>query len=361
MAQLPMSVTDPVADDIYSHYEAVYGDEPARGYLGASSIGKPCLRALWYGFHWAKPAKFSGRLYRLFQTGHLQEPRVISDLRGIGCTVREIDPSTGKQWSFSEPTTGHHLAGNADGRLTGVPGATKTEHVLEVKTSSDKYFKIMQRDGVEKAKPEHFAQMQLYMHWSKCTRALYFVVNKDNEEIYTERVEYQADVAQALINKATAIIDAETPPERLSNDASWFECKFCDYYGMCHGQELPAVNCRSCAYSTPVKTGNAAWTCGRYDNAEIPLEAQREGCDGHRYIPVLLERCAKPVDAEGDAVVYEMENGGRFINGNPSEFGQYISSKEIHAVADKTTLTDVRVIEIRNQMVEQFPGSRLVG
>ena len=65
-------------------------------------------------------------------------------------------------------------------RQTGLPGAEKTVHMLEVKTSSDKLFKVLQKEGVEKAKPEHFAQMQIYMKWSLdqfcadgCKRALY--------------------------------------------------------------------------------------------------------------------------------------------------------------------------------------------
>lgn len=358
MAQLPASVTDPIADAIYSHYTAVYGAEVARPYLGASSLGKTCNRQHWYNLHWAKKAQFPGRLYRVFQTGHLQEPRVYADLKGIGCNVETIDPSTGNQWSYSEPSTGGHLKGNCDGKVTGVPGAVKTKHVLEIKTSSDKYFKIMVKDGVQKAKPEHFAQMQLYMGWSKCTRALYFVVNKDNEEIYTERVEFDRAAFDALIAKANAIIDSTEPPARLSEDPTWYECKFCDYQAICHGQELPAVTCRSCAHSTPVKTGDAVWTCGKY-SAEIPIEGQRDGCDGHVYIPILLERVAKPVDTEGDAVVYEMSNGARFYNGDPDEFGHYISSKEIHATADKAALVEPRVIELRQQMIEQFPGTRL--
>lgn len=359
MPALPTSVVDPVADAIYGYYVAKYGNEPARGYLGASALGKPCSRALWYGFRWAKPANFPGRIHRLFQTGHLQEPRVVADLRGIGCVVEEVDPQTGRQWSFSEESTGHHLAGNLDGKVSGVPGAPKTKHVLEIKTSSEKQFRVMQKDGVQKAKPEHYAQMQLYMHWSKCVCALYVVVNKDTDEIYTERVKYVHDTAHALIDKAMAIIQADTPPAKISEDATWFECKFCDYHAMCHGQEVPAVTCRSCAHSTPVPTGNAAWTCGRY-GCEIPPEGQREGCDGHRYIPILLERCAKAVDFKDDAVVYEMANGAQFTNGDPDEFGEYISSREIHAVADKAALTDPRVVSLRKQLNEQFPGGRLV-
>ena len=359
MAALPTSVVDPVADAIYSHYKAVYGAEVSRPYLGASAIGKPCLRQHWYSFRWSKPADFPGRIYRVFQTGHLQEPRVYADLAGIDCTVEAIDPATGGQWSFSEESTGHHLKGNCDGFVTGIPGARKTRHVLEVKTASDKMFKIMQKSGVKQAKPEHYAQMQLYMHWGKVDRALYFVVNKDNEEIYTERVEYDKDAALALIAKAKAIIESTEPPVRLSEDPTWYQCSFCDYKSICHGSDLPDVNCRTCSHSTPTKEGNATWVCTKY-GSEIPTDGQREGCDGHVYIPILLDRVAKPVDIEGDAVVYEMSNGARFYNGDPDQFGHYISSKEIHATADKAALVEPRIVEIRQQMIDQFPGTRLV-
>lgn len=223
MAQLPESVVDPVASAIFAHYQAKHGAEPARGYLGASSIGKSCSRALWYGFRWAKPAEFTGRLYRLFQSGHLQEPRVVADLRAIGCQVYEVNPADGKQFSFSEPATGHHFRGNCDGILTGLPGAEKTVHMLEVKTSSDKLFKVLQTQGVEKAKPEHFKQMQIYMKWSQdqfgangCKRALYVCVNKNTDEIHTERLEYQSAVVQALLDKALAIVKAVEPPVGIS-------------------------------------------------------------------------------------------------------------------------------------------------
>lgn len=363
MATIPQQVTDPIAHAIYEHYKGTYGKDKQRPYLGASSIGKSCSRALWYGFRWAKAPEFSGRMFRLFQSGHLQEPRVVKDLRGIGCQVYEVDPQTGRQWSYSEESLGHHFAGNMDGQVKGVPGAPRTTHVLEIKTSSEKSFRTMQKQGVKEAKPEHFAQMQIYMHWSKLDRALYIMVNKDNDEIYTERVEYDKAFALGLITKAKAIIESPTPPAKISSDDTWFECRFCDYHSLCFSEAAPAVNCRTCAHSTPSMDGHGAWTCGRYGGAEIPQEGQREGCDGHRYIPILLENFARPVDTaeDGDAVVYETKNGGRFINGDPDDFGQYISSKEIHSVADKSSLTDVRVIELRNQLNDQFPGARLVG
>ena len=103
--------TDPVVAAIYEQYEKRGETEKARTYLGASVIGKECKRALWYSFRWAGTESFDGRMLRLFQTGHLAEPRFVADLRSIGATVWDCDPATGKQFGFS------HFGGN--GSFTG--------------------------------------------------------------------------------------------------------------------------------------------------------------------------------------------------------------------------------------------------
>jgi CRISPR/Cas system-associated exonuclease Cas4 (RecB family) len=357
MAAVPQSVVDPVADAIFASYKAKYSTEPQRPYLGASAIGKPCLRQHWYSFRWSKPAEFSGRLYRVFQSGHLQEPRIYADLAAIGCTVYDMDPATGKQWSFTEPTSGHHFKGNADGIVIGLPQAPKSPHVLEIKTASAKMFAEMQKFGVKKAKPEHYAQMQMYMKWSidvygenGCTRSIYIVVNKDNDDIYTERLEYNKDEAQAIIDKALAVITATEPPVGISQDPSWYECKFCDYHSICHGTDVPAPTCRSCAHVTPEMDGDARWSCAVHQN-DIPVPTQRTGCDTHRYIPILLAKFAKPVDMVDGGVVYEMD-GKQFSNGYPGADPTQISSAEIHACKDKVMLTDQQALQLR----EQFDG-----
>ena len=360
MALLPQSVIDPVADAIFAHYKAKYGAEAQRPYLGASAIGKPCLRQHWYSFRWSKPAEFSGRLYRVFQSGHLQEPRIYADLRAIGCTVYDMDPATGKQWTFVEPSGGGHFQGNADGIVTGLPQAPKTPHILEIKTASGKMFAEMQKFGVKKAKPEHYAQMLMYMKWSidqfkedGCRKAIYIVVNKDNDDIYTERLEFDKDEAQAVIDKALAVIGATEPPVGISNDPSWYECKFCDYHSICHGTDVPAPTCRSCAHATPEMDGKARWTCSHHGK-DLPVIKQREGCDSHRYIPILLAKFAHPVDMDGDAVVYQMDDGKQFVNGTPLVNADWINSEEIHACKDKIMLTDELALKLRKKHNGRF-------
>ena len=96
MAELPAPPT-PTLTAIYSAYEARQGDG-FREHLGASLIGKPCSRALWFDFRWVTASRFSGRILRLFETGQREEDRIVANLRSTGATVLEVDPETGRQF-----------------------------------------------------------------------------------------------------------------------------------------------------------------------------------------------------------------------------------------------------------------------
>ena len=207
--------------------------------------------------------------------------------------------------------------------------------------------------------------MQIYMKWSidqfgkdGCTRALYVCVNKNDDSIYTERIEYRPEVAQALIDKANAIIRAVEPPEGISTDSTYYECRFCDYHAICHGQAVPAPTCRSCAMATPELDGDARWSCGKH-GVDIPEAGQREGCSGHLYIPILLARTAKAVDATDVTVIYKTESGNQFTNGDPALNPAHISSAEIHAAQDKSILGAVANDQFIMDMRTQF-GGRIV-
>jgi hypothetical protein len=349
MAAIPAPINATV-QAIYQHYERTRGTEPQRPYLGASIIGKACARALWYDLRWGSNKAFNGRMLRLFESGHLQEPRVVADLRGIGCTVWDVNPRTGEQWNFTDPSCGGHFGGNCDGIVTGVPEAPKAPHLLEVKTHGAKSFALLVRDGVAMAKPQHYAQMQIYMHWTVqmwgdagCQRALYVAVNKDTDEIHTERIKYSQADAVALVEKAKSIIFSAEPPSRMSNDPTWYECKWCDHHAICHGQAVPPPHCRSCAHATP-EPKDGEWSCGKH-RLTIKVEHQRQGCEQHRYIPALLERFAQPVDEQEGNVTYQHKADGTFINGEAPGY----SSAEIHACTDKVMLADAQVQELRSQ------------
>ena len=290
---------------IYSAYEDGR-NEGFREHLGASLIGKPCERALWYDFRWVTAAQHSGRILRLFQTGHLEEERLVRDLRASGATVLEVDPETGRQ--FKVEALSGHFGGSLDGLAVGLRESPRTWHVLEFKTHSAKSYAQLVAKGVAASKPQHAAQMQIYMHLMGLTRAFYLAVCKDTDALYAERIEADPAEAERLLAKASRIIDAPRPPSRISEDPAWFECRMCSHRAVCHEGAMAAVNCRTCLHSTPVEGG---WHCARHDRMR-DYGQQLNGCRDHLFIPDLVD--GEVIDATENFVVYRMKDGTDWVN-----------------------------------------------
>lgn len=265
-----------------------------RLHLGASVIGRQCERQLWYSFRWARTVRHEGKLLRIFARGQLEEARITADLRRAGMTVMDVDPDSGRQWTVRD--AGGHFGGSMDGVVLGVPEAPATWHLLEYKTHNAKSFAELGKKGVAAAKPEHYAQMQVYMHLSGLTRALYIAVNKDDEDIFCERIRHDAAEAIRLVEKARRIVEADTPPSRLSADPSFYLCRWCDYRDLCHGDELPERNCRTCMHSWAA--GDGTWKCQQ----ERDMGDGRAALPCHRFIPPLVPR--EQVDVRDDTIVY---------------------------------------------------------
>lgn len=332
---------------IYAHYEKQAGNG-FRVHLGASIIGKSCLRALWYDFRWCTIKKYPGQLHRLFETGHLAEHRFAENLRAIGVQIHTIDAKTGQQFRVS--ACDGHFGGSLDGIGQGFPEAPKTPHVVEMKTHSEKSFKDLQKKKVKESKPMHYAQMQVYMHLSGLTRAFYVAVNKNTDELYGERVEYDQPFAEAELNKAANVIASTVPLTKLSDDPAWYECKFCDHYAVCHQNKLPPVNCRTCMHATPVE--NSTWHCERYD-INITEDQQRWGCQSHLYNPSLLPSHTEVLDSGEYWYSFILKNTGETIT--TGEAPEHFKSSELHAVNDLTLLNDPNVNTLRSQF-----GARVV-
>lgn len=266
---------------IYRHYEAKRKNEH-RPHLGGSQVGHECDRYLWYQFHWCASPQFEGRILRLFETGDREEDRLISNLRAIGVTVWSRDPDTGKQIRFE--AHGGHFAVNLDGVGEGF-AESKQAHVLEFKTMNEKAFRDISRRGLAESKPVYFAQVQIAMHLSGLQRAYFLATNKNNDEIYGERVRVDASFGITMVARAARVIFSERPLARISDDAAWWQCKFCEMHGICHGGRLPEVNCRTCAHSTARQDGT--WHCARHDTV-LSVEDQRAGCPQHLYNPFIM-------------------------------------------------------------------------
>ena len=157
MVQLPRNHAA-LEELLYQSYVKKADKELMLTRIGASGIGEECVRAIWYDWRGVQNSTPEGRVLRLFETGHQQEARVVQDLKDAGLMVWEVNPETGKQWTFTA-FDGHFVC-KPDGVVKGVPGAEKTPHILEIKTSNVNGFKEIEKRGVKEAKPEHYYQMQ---------------------------------------------------------------------------------------------------------------------------------------------------------------------------------------------------------
>ena len=328
---------------IDKHHEGQ--SEVPRSHLGASTLGHACDRWLWLSFRWAVQPKFPGRILRLFRRGHEEEANIISDLRAIGMDVRKVS-------SQHRVEFGSHVSGSLDAIIdSGVPEAPRSKHIAEFKTASKKAFDDLVKQGVEKSKPEHYVQMQVYMSGTKIDRALYLTVCKDDDRIHTERVKFDKAVATKAIERGKRIALADRMPPPISTDPSWYQCKFCDAHDFCHQSKTTKhVNCRTCALATAMP--DSTWHCAKWD-AEIPLDSQRTGCESHVLHPDLVPWKRKDGPDEFTAV-YEI-NGVNLANGDPEQEGVW-GSKELLANAAACASSDPFIAEMRKDF-----GGRVVG
>ena len=315
----------PTVAAIYSHYEG--RPDERRTYLGGSRIGEECRRMLWLEFRWAGRAVFEGRILRLFETGHREEERIFVNLRAVGIRVE------GTQHAIEEVEG--HVRGHLDGVVLGLLESPKTWHVAEVKTMNRRGFDKLVKEGVEKAKPVHFAQMQLYGFKSELTRWVYIVQCKDDDRLYLERGEIKKNFAKELIRKARAIVYTDEAPARIANDPTFWQCKRCNMYAHCWQKRFPDVNCRTCAHAKATDWGDGAWECFRgFTSADKTpghrnAEDQAKGCEQHIYLPSLLHWLTPKGGDQGHIEYDDFNNTS--ADGFPTNDKHCATSLELHA------------------------------
>lgn len=266
--------------DLYA--QAKYYDG-MRSHLGASIIGEACARKVWYGWRWMKEVVPPGRVQRLFQRGHLEEFRFIEYLRGIGFEVWDRNPDTGRQFRCS--AVGGHFGGSLDSILRAPPWFKLPPDLLflgEYKTKgTGSGFDKLCKDGIMLTNAQHYDQMCTYGKHYGYAYALYFAVNKNDDSMHIEVVPLNWKRAEEVEAKAAYIVGQQTPPPKISLNPTHWKCKNCDFVGVCHYNEVPAKNCRSCKYATPID--DAKWLCSGY-NTTLPEEVIKVGCKNWTFI-----------------------------------------------------------------------------
>lgn len=286
-----------------------------RGIAMSQAVAE-CDRQIWYDLRWAAlPETVTGQKQRIFDTGHIYERRLLDWLRAAGADVVEVDEATGGQ--FRVELADGWVRGKLDGKATGVPGAPVVEHVVECKSHKLKSFKALKAaeatgEGLRKAKPDHFAQVQLYMHATGIHRGLYLAVCKDSDEVFAERIHYDPTFAIQIEERARRIARADHMP--AAHDGHW--CSWCKAAPQCKAGHWGRINCRTCIYASFIDGAEVVCTNERseHNGTALTYDQQQAGCNGHRYLPDLVP--GEQIDViEPDFIVYRLDDGSEWTDG----------------------------------------------
>lgn len=246
-----------------SYQVHIQKDDRQRPYLGASWLGEECFKKVFLAWrHCFKPV-FPPRIHRLFRDGDRAEYEFVWLLRGIGFTIYERDEDD-KQFSVSDYDG--HFRGNLDA-VAEVPAEFWLEGyephpiLLEFKTANDKKFNECRKQGLEKWHPKYFGQMQLYQGYMDLQGGLFCIKNKNDSDLFFENVSSQKRKFKRLVAKAGDTISATSPPDGISKNPSWYECKFCEGWGLCFDNKPSQKICRTCKFAEPAE--NKSWVCTR--------------------------------------------------------------------------------------------------
>lgn len=328
MAKLEFNVnSDPTLDAMDDIILAEKKKEKKRKYLGASQIGHPCWRKLFYSFRYADEKEISRasdvddywrELNRIkaAEDGHYQELLIIENLRKIPGIELYNDDGTvdenGKPNQIGFSMLLGHFKGHADGVILSILQAPKTWHVFEVKCKLEKFFNQLEKLKAEKGEKEalaewseeYFGQAMILMHALQMERH-YLVCGLPGGRKHTSvRTNYNKKIAEAIIEKARVIIfDNWNLPARLSNKREYFQCGFCEYKELCHDQKFALVHCKTCRYMEPVKDGQ--FHCHKKETL-ITDELLFQGCDDHIYNPALIQ--AELIEHQDNGCLYNVGN-----------------------------------------------------
>jgi hypothetical protein len=207
------------------------GEVNTRQYLGASSIGSPCLRQV--QFDWMCDPVHEGQLQDIFQRGHWFEHAVRAHMIRAGFQFAPTE-----QLAFS--TFGGTFRGHADGILTRGPVRLGLGYpcIWEHKALGDKGWRALDRDGLDTAFPAYKAQTLMYMRYLGKTEhpAVFSATNANTCARLHVLVPFDPVAARAWIDRAAMIIAATGAGEllpRLANTPTNPVCCRCSHTERC--------------------------------------------------------------------------------------------------------------------------------
>lgn len=204
--------------------------EERRTYLGASAIGSECLRKVQYD--WQVDATHPARTKRIFARGHMFEEITVKAMAQAGFRMERGTEKTRFQ------AAGGQFKGHCDGILLAGPVLQHFPRLWEHKALGASGWRKLEKDGLRKAYPHYFDQVQLYMAYLGLDEhpAIFTAVNSDNCEILHLEIEFDPLAAQAASDRAVLVIRATQAGElldRIAKAPTDWRCKMCAHKDRC--------------------------------------------------------------------------------------------------------------------------------
>ena len=215
-----------IAADVFKMLSELQHEE-IRNYIGASSIGRKCERAIYYDFHGAPSLDFNPKTKIAFEVGKKLETLILDFIEKAGYSIT-YPKTSNKMLGFCD-IKNPVFQGHADALLT----INNKQYILEIKTAKSSRYQTFVKHGLRKFSETYFAQLQAYMGMSGIHRSVLLAMNKDTHELHCQWVDFDKKYYVQLQDRALRISQAEEPPERISKSPFYDVCNRCNFIDTC--------------------------------------------------------------------------------------------------------------------------------
>ncbi|MDI6603045.1 MAG: PD-(D/E)XK nuclease family protein [Patescibacteria group bacterium] len=189
--------------------------ERTRFYISES--GK-CSRAIFFRFKRAPKKELEAERLRVFEFGNHIQQIVLRPLVSLGLVE-----------TTEVPIPPHQIISGRADIILKVGGE---RYVVDVKSISGR----MNLTKMERPMPEHYEQVQLYLHFFKIKKGILLYVNKDTQELKDFVFDYDGYLIEKLLKRFENLklkIESNIIPNRLSDYPINWQCQNCEYREIC--------------------------------------------------------------------------------------------------------------------------------
>ena len=193
-----------------------------RFYIGASSIGNKCERAIWYGYKGAESTKPTASIKTTFDIGKRLEGLLLDYMQQAGMPMVRDRAVYDVDFELFQ------------GHCDAIALIDDQWCVVEIKTANTASFSQFKSKGLKTWMPKYYSQIQAYLGMSGYKRGVLLAIDKNTSALHHEWVNYDDIFYNELLVKAKRISESIEPPEKLNKNPIFYLCNMCSYRKVCH-------------------------------------------------------------------------------------------------------------------------------